>query len=64
VTSFLCIGKGTTSYSLSWAEDSLATTSNLALTIAVDNSHCSVDIKAIEVAIVQSHNLHDGKLTE
>ena len=64
MTSFLCIGKGTTNYSLNWTEDSLSTASNLAVTIAVDNSHCSVAIKGIELAIIQSHNQQDAGLKE
>lgn len=64
MTSFFCLGKGTTSYSLTWNEDSPSTKSNLTLSIAVDNSSCSVDIKGIEIAIVQSHNLLEGKVAE
>lgn len=64
MTSFFCMGKGTTSYSLSWNEDPPSTKSNLALSVAVDNSSCSVDIKGIEIAIIQSHNVQEGKVAE
>lgn len=58
------MGKGTTSYSLAWNEDLPSTKSCLTLSVAVDNSNCSVNIKGIEIAIIQSHNLYEGKVGE
>jgi hypothetical protein len=60
----MCIGKGSTTYSLAWREESYSPSSNAALVISIDNSHCSVDVKAIALSLVQSRRLEEGKTIE
>lgn len=49
---------------MAWREDSYSPTANAHLVIAIDNSHCSADIKAIALSLVQSNRLQEGKQSE